>query len=948
MKKTGRKSRESGIAMLLHSNKPNTGSLGTPRKRGSCGAGDESGIAMLLAIFTLMLLTAIGLTLLCAADLETNIAANYRDKQVSMYGALSGLQEARDRLDPALCDPNVYSVGNCPDPAIEMRDKGLPTVSNHSVVYILNPLNGETVAPWDPSNPYFDTELCKENILGLSPGSAASCPVSSSSVPSGSNWYTTLNDTETTAGIYRTGTSTIPTPFPFKWVRITVKTDKMTPAFVSQSPTGDTVECWTGKHQVPATADNGYNPDCSARKNIQLFYNGSVCSQNGTVCTFNPPIGTGYPLNPDVHINGGGGSGAAATAHATSTGGGQVTAVTITNGGKDYTGAPTIGFTGGGGTGAVAVATLALTGAPVRKPNGLADVTQTNPVGCYASTPSVVISSTDAVGSGAKAIANMTGNTCIAKWSLTYGSGTCTQSGTITVGASGGGSGFAGRITLKNNRKGFTSYAITNPGSGYSSVPTLTGLTGCTYSSTFTLGTQIRSTNSFDVTNGGSNYDVPPNVTITVPTSPAGTPAPTTTATLDSLSSGYIASITVTNGGTGYTSPPTVTITPAAGDTTGTNATATATISPPTGGQIDSITLTDSGTGYTSDPTVQIQGGSGATGVTARAAQTTSAGRVFVLTALAQTVGKSRAISQMEVATPPTLPFSLPGALTIDAPSPHVDPANSNSYWINGTDANSCGETPVPPKASVGVTDNPDAPTNPSAVACITSTLGGAPDASCPASDGVKVEHYVGDKASPDVENVYNSLGDLVTPAGTDALATSIFDKATQKPPPGNYTCNSESNCQIYNSTYPDDCPTYYIDGNLTIGPGNPHLCGVLMVTGSLTMQGDYTWDGPIFVIGASGTFTGGGGGNGTVNGSLFVAQDKCPASGVVSGSTPCTPGSILPTLGTPTISFQILGGGGNGIFYDHCKSDNMLRALNLGSITPVKALQVLSVRTVY
>ena len=424
-------------------------------------------------------------------------------------------------------------------------------------------------------------------------------------------------------------------------------------------------------------------------------------------------------------------------------------------------------------------------------------------------------------------------------------------------------------------------------------------------------------------------------MTITAPTSAAGTSAPTTTATLNAFTSGYIATITVTNGGAGYSTAPTVTITRAAGDTTGINGAATSTISPPTGGQIDYITLSNSGSGYTSDPTVSITGGSGASGITARSAQTTSAGRVFVLTAMAQTVGNSRAISQMEVATPPSFPFSLPGALTIDAPSPHVDPANSNSYWINGNDANSCGETPIPPKASVGVTDNPDAPSNPSAVACITSTLGGAPNASCPAGNGVKVQNYVGDKASPDVENVYNSLGDLVTPAGCDALATAIAAKANYTYT-GNFTCNNQSTCQIHYPVNSSDCPTYLINGNLTIGPGNPHLCGVLLVTGSLTMQGDYTWDGPIFVIGASGTFTGGGGGNGTINGSLFVAQDKN------------SDGTIKATLGTPTVSFQISGGGGNGIYYDHCKSDNMLRALNLGSITPVKSLQVLSVRTIY
>ncbi len=102
---------------------------------------------MLLAIFTLLLLTAMGLSLLCAADLETNIAANYRDKQVSLYSALSGLQEARDRLIPSRC---ATDIGNdCNDSiAVDTRSMGLPTLGDpNGVLYIINPSNGETVKP---------------------------------------------------------------------------------------------------------------------------------------------------------------------------------------------------------------------------------------------------------------------------------------------------------------------------------------------------------------------------------------------------------------------------------------------------------------------------------------------------------------------------------------------------------------------------------------------------------------------------------------------------------------------------------------------------------------------------------------------------------------------------------------------------------------------------------
>src|SRR6266545_4890106 len=162
---------ESGVAMLLRPNRPNTGPLGTPGRTANCGSGKESGVAMLLAIFTLLLLTVMGLSLLCAADLETTIAANYRDKQVSMYAALSGLQEARDRLIPSRCAQPIGTA--CADAiAMDTRSMGVPSVTDpNGVLYIINPAPGETIAPWDPNpnNKYFDTELCQENILGLAP-----------------------------------------------------------------------------------------------------------------------------------------------------------------------------------------------------------------------------------------------------------------------------------------------------------------------------------------------------------------------------------------------------------------------------------------------------------------------------------------------------------------------------------------------------------------------------------------------------------------------------------------------------------------------------------------------------------------------------------------------------------------------------------------------------------
>jgi hypothetical protein len=65
--------------------------------------------------------------------------------------------------------------------------------------------------------------------------------------------------------------------------------------------------------------------------------------------------GEDYTSAPTIVFSGGGGTGAVATATVS---GGTVTAVTITNPGAGYTSPPTVSFTGGDGTGATATVTL--------------------------------------------------------------------------------------------------------------------------------------------------------------------------------------------------------------------------------------------------------------------------------------------------------------------------------------------------------------------------------------------------------------------------------------------------------------------------------------------------------------------------------------------------------------------------------------------------------------
>src|SRR5258708_1956552 len=65
------------------------------RLRGECG------VALLMTLVALLIVTSIGLSLMFMADTETSINANFRDEQTAYYAAKGGLEEARDRLRSA-------------------------------------------------------------------------------------------------------------------------------------------------------------------------------------------------------------------------------------------------------------------------------------------------------------------------------------------------------------------------------------------------------------------------------------------------------------------------------------------------------------------------------------------------------------------------------------------------------------------------------------------------------------------------------------------------------------------------------------------------------------------------------------------------------------------------------------------------------------------------------
>jgi hypothetical protein len=209
----------------------------------------QRGIAMLICVFALLLLTGIGMSLLFMSDTESSINTNYRETQRAYFAATAGLQEARERLMASSPFPIA--------PPLALPGPG------GGVVYLRNPGFNEVVEPWNAGNTYFDNQLCQERFSGLGMGEPAA-NVPCAAAPAGAGWYTPVNSIApfmgTTAAV------------PYKWVRITLKANRSSFPYC---PTGNcdsdnTVPiCWDGTNQIPRPA--GY-AQCDSRPPGNLPY----------------------------------------------------------------------------------------------------------------------------------------------------------------------------------------------------------------------------------------------------------------------------------------------------------------------------------------------------------------------------------------------------------------------------------------------------------------------------------------------------------------------------------------------------------------------------------------------------------------------------------------------------------------------------------------------------
>jgi hypothetical protein len=113
----------------------------------------EAGIALLISIFILLLISVVAIALVVSSGTESSLAGNYRSATGVYYAGLSGLEEARGRLlsknSDAFTITNASNFLPPPGTNLNMGD----------TYYLINPVGGETITPWVSGSTYEDKQF---------------------------------------------------------------------------------------------------------------------------------------------------------------------------------------------------------------------------------------------------------------------------------------------------------------------------------------------------------------------------------------------------------------------------------------------------------------------------------------------------------------------------------------------------------------------------------------------------------------------------------------------------------------------------------------------------------------------------------------------------------------------------------------------------------------------
>ena len=208
----------------------------------------QRGVALLIAIFALLLISGAAIGMIVMSGTESAINANYRRSTMSFYGASAGLEEARERMVP--CSPySFWPATACANPPVsnDILFNDNPVSATVGMLYITNPGAGDPAGfnpiLMAPTHYLADTTLAGEYAVVPPPVQKPGSPMAPSAIM--------------TAG----GQG----PMDYKWVRITLKTERMAGVDIDGNGILDEIMPvrvdGTGRQCLPSMAGCAFNPN---------------------------------------------------------------------------------------------------------------------------------------------------------------------------------------------------------------------------------------------------------------------------------------------------------------------------------------------------------------------------------------------------------------------------------------------------------------------------------------------------------------------------------------------------------------------------------------------------------------------------------------------------------------------------------------------------------------
>jgi len=190
----------------------------------------ERGVALLFALFALLLLSAIAASLMFMTNTESSVNTNYRSERLSAFAAKAGMEEVRDRMTA------LNTAAKLPT--------ALPPAAG-SVLYVLNEGAAPgTVQPWTAGNTYMDDEMCHDfaAVQGQQPAPNVRC----TTPPSSAYLVAGTLAAPVTSNYPWAGTSAA---LSYKWVRVSLKQSNSVQLYPVNGATATQV-CWNGSTEV--------------------------------------------------------------------------------------------------------------------------------------------------------------------------------------------------------------------------------------------------------------------------------------------------------------------------------------------------------------------------------------------------------------------------------------------------------------------------------------------------------------------------------------------------------------------------------------------------------------------------------------------------------------------------------------------------------------------------